>query len=384
MKALIIGLGKSGRGAAKLLLKQGHEVCAVDQKPQEMEGVVVYPEGEKIEADLVVLSPGIPRSHPQAKGNVVGEAELALRVLKNRMVGITGTNGKTTVTLLVEHVLKAQGMKARALGNIGNSLSEYACDPDQEEILVVELSSYQLESLHTKCFDVGLITNITPDHLNRYPSFEAYRNTKLRLKDLVKEEGVFIEEGDSYLQLTENERYWQLIGIASTFCAYRICKEFEISLEAFNQALETFKRPPHRMEIVDTIRGVTYINDSKGTNIESVVYGVNQVQGPILLIAGGQSKGGTFEKWKTLFPGKVKEIFAIGETAEQLKQELSSTIPTQKCADLHEAVEKARQSAQAGDVVLLSPGCASFDQFKNFEERGNRFKEYIKEVRKSG
>ncbi|MCB1110649.1 MAG: UDP-N-acetylmuramoyl-L-alanine--D-glutamate ligase [Chlamydiia bacterium] len=380
MKALVIGLGISGRGAIQLLLKQGYEVCAVDRRPQNIEGVEVYPEEALIEADLVVLSSGISRSHPQAKGQVIGEAELALRTLTNRMVGITGTNGKTTVVLLVTHVLTHEGIQARALGNVGHSLAAYACDPNPEEVLVVELSSYQLETLQTRCFDVGLITNITPDHLDRYPSFEAYRQTKLHLKNLVKEKGMFIYSGDSCLQLTESEGYWQAIGEASTFCAWQICQSFGVGWDAFNAALKTFKKPPHRMEFVTTINGVDYINDSKGTNIESVLYGVNQVEGPILLIAGGQGKGETFEKWKSPFLGKVKRVFAIGEAAKQIEETLQDVIPTLRCQNLQEAVRKAHEEAQTGDTILLSPGCASFDQFKNFEERGEMFKQEVRNL----
>jgi len=382
MKALVIGLGKSGRGAAKLLLKQGYDVYAVDRTPQKMEGVTVYLEGEEIEADLVVLSSGIPQSHPQAKGNVVGEAELAIRTLKNKMVGITGTNGKTTVTLLVTHVLNALGIPSRALGNVGASLAEYASASDPEEVLVVELSSYQLETLETAAFDVGLITNITPDHLDRYSSFEAYRKTKLRLKDLIRKGGTFIEERDSYLQLTKNERYWRLIGPHAVCMAWQICKIFDVMWEDFNAALVTFSKPPHRMEFVDLVEGITFINDSKGTNIESVMYGVNQAEGSIILIAGGQSKGDSFEKWRKPFMQKVKRIFAIGETALQIEKELGDSIPTLCCESLRVAVDKAREAAHSGDTVLLSPGCASFDQFKNYEERGEMFKEFIREVRK--
>ncbi|WP_316356628.1 Mur ligase family protein [Candidatus Neptunichlamydia sp. REUL1] len=382
MKALVIGLGKSGKGAAKLLLKQDYAVYAVDRIPQKMEGVTVCFEDEEIKADLVVLSSGVPRSHPQAKGCVVGEAELAIRALKNKMVGITGTNGKTTVTLLVTHVLNASGIRARALGNVGVSLAEYACAPDPKEILVVELSSYQLETLETVAFDVGLITNITPDHLDRYPSFEAYRDTKLRLKDLIQEGGTFIEEGDSYLQLTKNERYWKSIGPHAVCMAWKICKVFDVTWEDFNAALITFNKPPHRMEIVDMVEGITFINDSKGTNIESVMYGVNQIEGSIFLIAGGQGKGDSFKKWKKPFTQKVKGIFAIGETALQIEKELGDAIPTLCCESLRVAVDKARNAAHTGDTVLFSPGCASFDQFRDYEERGEMFKEIIREVRK--
>ena len=270
-RALVIGAGVSGRGATQLLLKKGYEVIVIDRTPQEIEGATFYLEGTPVEADLVVLSSGVSRSHPQAKGKVIGEAELAFQTLKNRMIGITGTNGKTTVTLLVTHLLNACGIKSRAVGNVGLSLAGYAVDPDPEEVLVVELSSFQLETLMTPSLDVALITNITPDHLDRYPSFEAYQETKLHIGKLVKEGGIFFDHRDSYLHLTKSHRYWDEIGSANVLSAWKICDWLGIKLEAFNSALATFKKPAHRMEFVRRYQGITFINDSKGTNVESVL-----------------------------------------------------------------------------------------------------------------
>jgi len=383
MKAKVIGLGTSGKGAAKLLLKLGYEVIGIDRNPVKIDGVKVYGEDAEVDADLVVLSSGIPRTHPHAKGNVVGEAEFALRHLKNKMVGITGTNGKTTTTLLTCHVLNHAGIKARALGNVGASLAEYAVQSDPDEVLVIELSSFQLETLEMRCLDVGLITNISPDHLDRYPSFESYKKTKLKLKNLVKEGGTFIMQGDSYLQLTTKKGYLQSIGRANVFNAFQICKTFGVSLEEFEKALETFQPPSHRMERVGEFHGVTFINDSKGTNIDATLYGVNQIDRPIHLIAGGQSKGTSFLKWKDSFPDRVKRIYTIGETAPLIEKEMRNQFEVERCETLKEAVHRAKQMAKSGEIVLFSPGCASFDQFKNFEERGNMFKEYIKEDRKS-
>jgi len=383
MKAKVIGLGTSGKGAAKLLLKLGYEVIGIDRNPVQIDGVKVYGEDAEVDADLVVLSSGIPRTHPHAKGNVVGEAEFAFRHLKNKMVGITGTNGKTTTTLLTCHVLNHAGIKARALGNVGASLAEYAVKSDPDEVLVIELSSFQLETLEMRCLDVGLITNISPDHLDRYPSFEAYKKTKLKLKNLVKEGGTFIMQGDSYLQLTTKKGYLQSIGRANVFNAFQICKTFGVSLEEFEKALETFEPPSHRMERVGEFHGVTFIDDSKGTNIDATLYGVNQIDRPIHLIAGGQSKGTSFLKWKDSFPDRVKRIYTIGETAPLIEKEMRNQFEVERCETLKEAVHRAKQMAKSGEIVLFSPGCASFDQFKNFEERGNMFKEYIKEDRKS-
>lgn len=378
MIALIIGLGISGKGAAKLLLQKGYKVIAVDKNPQEMEGVEVLPETAKIgKVDLTILSPGIPKSHPQALGReVIGEAELAMRSLKNRAIGITGTNGKTTLTLLLTHVLNFSGIKARALGNVGASIAEYACHPDPTEFLVIELSSYQLETMTTRGFEYGIITNVTPDHLDRYESFEHYKKTKYRLGELLKE-GTIIDE-DSYLQLTKNERYWELNRDPTLRPAWVIAQKLGIDWDQFLLGTKSFKRPEHRMERVRELEGVTFINDSKGTNSDAVLYGLLQLKGPVLLIAGGRGKGETFENWKKPFQEKVKKVFAIGEIALELKEKLENVTV---CNDLKDAVKEAYDASKKGDTILLSPGAASFDQFQNYEERGRKFKEYVKQLK---
>lgn len=380
MKALVIGLGISGKGAVKLLLQQGYEVVAVDRNVKEYPGVTIYPEtGDLGPVDLTILSPGIPQSHPQALGrNVMGEVELAMRVLGNRAIGITGTNGKTTLTCLMTHLLQFAGIKARALGNVGSSIADYACDPDPEEFLVVELSSYQLETMTTKGFDFGVITNIAPDHLDRYESFEAYKQTKYRLSSLLKS-GKLLDE-DSYLQLTENERYWEIHDNTLYRAALALSLKLGISWKVFREGIKSFKRPPHRMEWVRKIGGIDFINDSKGTNVQAVLYGLSQLKGPVNLIAGGRGKGETLEKWKEAFPGKVKQIFAIGEMAPLIERELENV---QRCVNLEEAIKKAYETSEEGDTVLLSPGAASFDQFRNYEERGETFKEIVKNLKES-
>lgn len=377
MKALVIGHGISGRGAAKLLLQKGYEVVAVDRNPIELPGVTVLPESVEIgPVDLTILSPGISQNHPQAKGReVIGEAELAMRCLNNRSIGITGTNGKTTLTLLMGHLLNFAGVRARPLGNMGSSLAEYACHPDPQELLVIELSSYQLETMTTKGIDFGLITNISPDHLDRYESFEVYKQTKYRLGSLLKS-GELLDE-DSYLHLTEDKRYWEVSDQPLFRAALALCLKLGMTWDVFKEGLKTFQRPPHRMEWVRKVKGIDFINDSKGTNVEAVLYGLSQLKGPVHLIAGGRGKGESLEKWKKAFSGKVKQIFAIGETASQLEKELKNV---QRCENLEEAIKKAYRQADEGDIVLLSPGGASFDQFRNFEERGETFKEIVKNL----
>ena len=375
--ALVIGLGISGRGAAKLLLKEGYEVLAIDRTAQEMEGVAVFPETAEIgPVDLTVLSPGISQTHPQVQGRkVIGEAELALRYLNNFAIGITGTNGKTTLTLLLTHLLQTAGRRARALGNVGNSLAEYTCASDPKESLVVELSSYQLETMTTQAFDFGVITTLSPDHLDRYGTFNQYKRVKDRLKYLVKEEKIFY--ADSYLQLMKNERYWPFPLNPMLYVAWMLCKKLQISWELFFEGVKSFTPPPHRMQKVKELGGVTFINDSKGTNSGAVLYGLSQIQGSVLLIAGGKGKNETFESWKKPFRKKVRRVFAIGEIASQLQKTLDNVT---LCQGLKEAVQDAYQASRQGETILFSPGAASFDQFRNYEERGYAFVEYVNQL----
>lgn len=394
MRALVVGMGKSGRGAACFLLKLGYEVVGYDDRSFEVLGVQKFQKNEAF--DLVILSPGVPPTHPMAEHpcEVIGEAELAFRYMKNRCIGITGTNGKTTLTLLITHVLNQSGIQARALGNVGESLCEYLVNPQENEIIIAELSSFQLETLKTPILDHGVILNITPDHLDRYPSFEVYAQTKCRLKDLVKGDLVVTKDAakflsgkklevissDSYLHLTKKERYWRILGYDMAMFAYAICNKYGVTFEQFEESVKSFQKPEHRLEYVGEVKNIHFFNDSKGTNVEASLYAVSQVEGPIHLIAGGMSKKGSFDKWKTIFPGKVRKIFAIGETADQIAQELSETIPVKQFSSLEEAVREAFNEAQTGETVLLSPGCASWDQFSSYEERGKKFKQYVLEL----
>ena len=213
--------------------------------------------------------------------------------------------------------------------------------------------------------------------MDRYPSYEDYVQVKWHLKDLVVEGGSCFFGDDLNAPFLEKQPLCREIGLKNVVGAWALCEKLGVSPEDFIEALKTFKKPPHRMEFVGIFGGVRWINDSKGTNSASVSYGVSQVKGPLFLIAGGQAKSSSFKEWKTSLPGKVKGIFAIGEAAGQIEKELEKALPVWQCGTLKEAVLLAQAQAKGGDTVLLSPGCASFDQFRDFEERGERFKEYI-------
>lgn len=389
-KALIIGYGISGQGAEKLLKKLGYDVTVVDQKRGNEDFDEPF--------DLAIVSPGIPPDHVTLKNmekrgvEIVGEAELALRHIKKVCIGVTGTNGKTTLTEFLAHVLGG-----KALGNIGESLAAYAAEPDDAAILVIELSSFQLETLATVGLDVGVITNISPDHLDRYPSFEAYQKAKCRIGNLVKKEGVcFIPGGldvelacetqavseDSYLQLTTKEGYWAKLDRMTLALSFAICERFGVSKREFEKALSTFQTLPHRLELVGTLGGVTFVNDSKGTNPAATLHAVREVGSALFLIVGGDPKGLSFETWKDGLGKHVRAIFTIGKAGVQLKELLSPYYETYHVQHLQDAVTHAYEKAQVGDTVLFSPGCASFDQFENYRHRGEMFKEMIQQLRR--
>ncbi len=427
-KYLIIGMGKSGQAAYRFLKAKGHDPVGVDSNLNllnklEKEGFIVSTSVQIELFDQIVLSPGIPPNNEwyvQAKKlgkQIVGEAELGLRELKQIVVGITGTNGKTTVTLLVEHILKASGKKALSLGNIGLPFTEYCLTPDPEEIVVAELSSYQLETLTSPVLDIGVVLNITPDHLDRYSSMEEYAQAKSLIQNCLKPHsmlyinvevlkefghlfthtyrtfgsfsGSFLWTDKRVVKQLEKvefllpEMYTQM-GMHDSenlLAAWAVCSELGVDRDLFLNAVTTFKKPAHRIEFVKEVEGVFYFDDSKGTNIDATIKAVEAMSGSVILIAGGVDKGASYKIWIKQFASKVRMIFALGEAAEKIKQELLPDIAVHVVSSLEEAVEKARKCARGGESVLLSPGCSSFDMFKDYVHRGEEFKKYVHSLR---
>lgn len=427
-KALVIGLGISGRSAAAFLLNQHAHVYAADDKLQEIKnrpeilqlvekGLFLIKENEIPQPDFVVLSPGVPMTHPLIvlahKNNweIIGEIELACRYLSQPMLGITGTNGKTTVTLLTAHVLNQSGIPARALGNSGIPLtSVFEKALKSNEMLVLELSSYQLETLHVRCLDAAVLLNITPDHLDRYHSMKEYAAAKLRVSSCLKTGGQFFAEEscasqypslnvfsygyhtsstiytdlthvykDKILQfsLPENLQGKRSHDIENLMGSYALCSSMGVTAERFAAAYSTFVKLPHRIEFVRTHRGISYINDSKGTNLDAVIRAVGSIDGKIVLIAGGVDKGASYTAWLNAFAGKVRCICAIGESAKKIETELGNDIPIRLYKSLSDAVYAAAHVAKPGETVLLSPGCSSYDMFKDYEHRGDEFKRLV-------
>lgn len=438
-KVLVIGLGMSGRSAVQFLLDRGAKVHGIDRNQELLgtndnlmklreRGLTTQLETEPLtiaDYQLVVTSPGINQEHPvyaaarKSGIEIIGEVELACRYVRNPMIGITGTNGKTTVTLLVAHVLNQCGKPARALGNVGIPLaSEIANLESDRTILVTELSSFQLDTLQSKVIDAGVILNITPDHLDRYGTMEDYAKSKIHLKDCLKPGGkLYAEErilrewphlvgkfpilsygfNSTCTLFSDQEKvffkekidyFWPPVyrgrcdhDIENLLAAYALCREMGVSGEQFITAAQTFRKPAHRIEFVENIKGVAYYDDSKGTNLDAVIRAVDSLQGDIVLIAGGVDKGAPYTPWIKAFGGKVKCICAIGQAAEKISKDLHPNIAVELFPSLEAAVTKASALANPGENVLLSPGCSSFDMFRDYAHRGDEFKRIVQEIK---
>lgn len=429
-KVLVIGLGKSGQSAAQLLARHSATVVGVDKNPElinqlnqkKNKHIQFLHEKEILDVlafDLVVVSPGIPHQHPlylkaQSSGiEIIGEVELSFRFIQNPCIAITGTNGKTTVTLLVTHVLNHSGKVAKALGNVGEPLTNNV-DLAPHEIAVIELSSYQLETLKSPLIDAGVILNITPDHLDRYPSMHSYAAAKIAMKNCMKPAGeLFINENimqefgylfdgypcktmgfdpscDLYCNLSQvffKQRLAYLLpaddqgknnhDIENQMAAFALCQKMGISAEDFLNALKTFKKPSHRIEFVCTIDGVSYYDDSKGTNLDAVLKAVHVMPGEVILIAGGVDKGAPYTPWIAGFQGKVKNICAIGQAAEKIQRDMGSALPVTILKNMREAVQFAKTIAKPGQCILLSPGCSSYDMYRDYAHRGEEFQQLV-------
>ncbi|MFT4553023.1 MAG: UDP-N-acetylmuramoylalanine--D-glutamate ligase [Chlamydiales bacterium] len=421
---LVVGLGISGKSAAALLLKNGKNVVGIDDNIQairsskeikelEKQGLITRaPQNLKQlpNIDLVVVSPGVSQDHPLLKAakkasiEIIGEIELACRFVKQKIFGITGTNGKTTVTMMVSHVLNACGIPACIAGNIGEPLSaQILKHPDK--ILVTELSSYQLDTLSTRALDAAVLLNISPDHLDRYNSYEDYVHSKFHIQQCIKEKGSFYinkdsasewrkfllgpflafnGEGKENIEYILPVRYRRSGGYEweNRSAAFSLCYEAGVSPQQFEKELENFKKAPHRLEFVREINGVAFINDSKATNAEAVVRAVESMQGKVILIAGGQDKGLSYKSWPEVFQGKVRCVCAIGETASKIAQELDKVSEVKIFESLNKAINFASSISKAGETVLLSPGCSSFDMFKDYEQRGEKFKQAVHQLQR--
>ena len=429
-EVVVLGLGISGMEAAKLLQDHGANVTVRDdadnKAPVLQRADALRQRGINVELgnairestgfDFCVLSPGIDPNMPlvrrlrQAGLPTFGELELAYRFCACPIVAITGTNGKTTTTELVNAVLAAGGKRTMPAGNIGTAFSEAVRGSNDLDVMVVEVSSFQLEHITDFRPRVSVHLNLTPDHLDRYKTMEEYEaakweifrnqtpddvaivNTNLRLPPIRAKRVTISAAGnaadyqllDGWLvahgqQVLEQSRT-NLIGphnAENMLAALAVADQYEIPREAAVRALCAYRPLPHRLEKVAEIGGVTFLNDSKATNIDALEKALMAMRAPVVLIAGGKDKGLDFTGLRQLVREKVKAVVLIGQMTEKLFAAWNSATPCTRATTLADAVDKAQALTQSGDVVLLSPGCSSFDMFKSFEDRGDQFRALV-------
>jgi len=447
-KALVLGAGKSGIASAGFLAERGAVVALHDKKPveewteaarslKETANVGLFsgeiPSWLLDQIDLVVISPGVPAKTIPARyvdrkdGEVIGEVELAFRFMMGRIVGVTGSNGKTTTTTLIGELLKDAGINTQVGGNIGTPLLSLAKTSREDTWTVVELSSYQLETIKDFRANVAICLNVTPNHLDRYESFTDYAAAKHRIfmnqtaddvailnaDDAITstwaaglkanavmfstqrqlDEGLFLRgrellcrAGDSEKVLTTRDRIairglHNVENVLASLAAGLACGA---SPDLMASTIANFKGVEHRMEFVAEIRGVTFYNDSKATSVDATLKALEALsdnEGKIILILGGRGKNAPYAPLADLIEKNVRMLIVLGEDAHNIESQLKSYAEIARVASLSDAVTVGFESAEPGDKVLLAPACASFDMFKSFEERGEVFKVAVEELK---
>jgi len=388
-RALVVGLARSGRAAVSALERRGVDVVAVDRTlgndgPEAAEDV-----------DLLVKSPGVPGEAPVVSAArkrgvpVWSEVELGYRLLDGApFYGITGTNGKTTTTELLGAILRAAGRRVEVAGNVGTALTEVAERLEPGTSVVCELSSFQLEDVDTLACDVAVLLNLEPDHLDRHGTFEEYRDAKLRIferaRAKVAPRGFGIEGAIEFAaddMLPAEPRIPGAHNRENAAAATAAARAAGVGDDAIAEALRTFAGVPHRLELVRELRGVRYVNDSKATNTAAARRGVAAYGDPIHVILGGSLKGEDFGPFARDLPPNVRTIHLIGEATDELASALDAAGRAyDRDGDLEHAIAHAASVAEDGDVVLLSPACASFDQFDDFEQRGDVFRTLVERL----
>lgn len=441
---LILGAGESGIGAAMLAKNQGYQVLLIEEgnlkssTKEELyyqnlechEGQI--PEGYLEKAQLLIKSPGIPPWHPLVKAahdqeiKVIGEIEFASWFTKGTLLGVTGTNGKTTTVTLLQAVLEHAGFDVGLAGNTGASFARQLTNGDKA-YWVLELSSFQLEDTAHIHLHLALLLNITPDHLNRYPGgMPEYREAKFRITQNQNSSDYFIYNYDNeeirkglsaaptraqhlpfsidhVLSVGAYVNYYRLVAklgdtdqqmaldwtrlpfngeheLQNVMAVTLAAKVLGVSNNQLTTALKAFKGISHRMEYMEGPDGLTFINDSKGSNPDAAYYALQSAEAPVIWMAGGQDKGNDYRPLFPLVKKKVKQLIALGVDNAPLIKAFDRLVPVTEAKSMEEAVQKAYESASEGDTVLLSPGCASFDLFQDFTDRGNQFKDNVKHL----
>lgn len=435
---LVVGMGKSGLAAVQLLCEQGARVEACDSRPLEQLGeaasvlaacnarFTVQGAAAFRGRDLIVISPGVPADLPELKEArsggtlVVGELELASWFLRGPVIGITGSNGKTTTTAMTGHVLKACGIPCQVGGNIGAPPTSMVRSSRPGQWNVLELSSFQLETIVRFRAQIGVVTNVTPDHLDRHHTMEAYAAAKARLFENQAADDYAVLNADDpiclqYAATVRGKTLWfsSTKPVASGLWFdgenIRLGGEFVIAARDFPlrgrhnlenamaaaaaaylagapvagiaAALKCFPGVEHRLEFVRTVRGVSYYNDSKATNVDATLKALEAFPGGVWIILGGKDKNSDYRPLREPLKAKAKAALLIGKAAPIIAEHLADAVRQIPCGDLASAIKIAARDAEPGDVVLLAPACASFDQFENFEHRGRVFKQLVGELK---
>ena len=366
----IYGFGVTGKAVARFCDRQQIAYCVI-------EGDEV-PSWDQI--DRVVISPGIrPSAHFEAECArrsipILSEVEFAIPWIQKRMIGVTGTNGKSSTVLLLVQLLEKAGISALGCGNLGRPLIDVVDEP--HSTLVVELSSFQLERTYTPFLEQAILLNITPNHLDHHPSMEHYMQAKLHIKDLVKEGGKFYRDitiSTQILELVEKEKAQHRFHDPRQIAFVEaVLRDLGVSV-SLEKELPHFVFPPYRLAYRGLIAGMHVYNDSKSSTPEATLFALDQMRAPTLLIVGGLPKNTPFDLWRDYLPSYVKKVFAFGRAADTIKKTLEDKQTVQTYESLQEAFEAALRTAEKGDHLLFSPGCASWDQFANYRARGEAF-----------
>jgi len=440
-RVLVVGLGKSGIASALFLKDRGARVTVSDSKPEAElreqipalldHGIVVETggHGERTfrEQDLIVVSPGVPVDTPQlvqarALGEtVIGEVELAAQFLRGPIVAITGSNGKTTTTTLAGEIIIAGGHAAVVGGNIGTPAISLVERATPETVTVLEVSSFQLETIQTFRPKISVILNVTPDHLDRHRTFAAYTDAKARIfenqtssdhavlnaddptcvelatrtkakvfwfsRQKEVDQGASVRDGRILFRDDAGQREIMQVSeiplkgnhnVENVLAGVAVGMLMQCAPERIRKAIRDFKAVEHRLEFVATVRGVDYFNDSKATNVDATIKALESFPANIHLILGGKDKGSDYTVLNDLLRQRVKRVYTIGAAAAKIESQIKAEIV--HAETLENAIKRAAVNAQPGDVVLLAPACASFDQFKSYEHRGKVFKDVVKSL----
>ncbi|HSS99572.1 MAG TPA: UDP-N-acetylmuramoyl-L-alanine--D-glutamate ligase [Terriglobales bacterium] len=440
-RVLVVGLGKSGAASALFLKSRGAHVTVSDSKPSDQlqeeipllldQGIAVETGGHGERTfrgqDLIVVSPGVPvNAQPLAQARalgemVIGEIELASQFFPGTVVAITGSNGKTTTTTLAGEIATAGGIRTLVGGNIGTPAVSLVAEASLETVIVLEVSSFQLETIQTFRPKIAVILNITPDHLDRHRTFAAYVDAKARIfenqnpsdysvlnaddptcvelaqrtkgqviwlsrkKEVSR--GAFVHDGRIMYRDPKSEREIMLVSeiplkgahnVENVLAGVCVGRLLDCPADRIQEAVRSFKAVEHRIEYVATVRGVEYYNDSKATNVDATIKALESFPANIHLILGGKDKDSDYTQLNQLLRERVKQVYTIGAAAAKIESQIRDTTKIVHAETLEKAVKQASASAQPGDVVLLAPACASFDQFRNYQHRGQVFKETVR------